>query len=30
MNTAEDEMTMDDKLDLFCDFLDSDEWIFPV
>lgn len=24
------ELSMDDKLDLFCDFLDSDEWIFPV
>ena len=24
------DLSLDDKLDLLCDYLDSDEWIFPI
>ena len=30
MSNTVGDLSLDDKLDLFCDFLDSDEWIFPV
>lgn len=26
----EDELDLDDKMDLFCDFLETDEWILPI
>ena len=30
MELFSDSMPLDDKLDLFMDFLETDEWIFPV
>ena len=30
MSQGTGDLSLDDKLDLFCDYLDSDEWIFPI